>query len=1260
MSTFNIRQLEDTARDVDPDLRYMALQDFQKVLNNPKIQARNVTAFVPILFALLHDPTTEVQNQAVKSFAPLVRHISDQETAQTMERLYDEVEKAPATSKFTTSVPNMAMRCVFVDAHTRFGKPLARQVVDLLLPRLLAPQLAMSIDKIEILIDLVKALGGALLADELAYMAAALVAVAAKESGIISKRAIVAVDAALAYVPAATLQPDRQAQFYDKLVDDIVGACATSAVFFTLLQVVLALARKAAAPVLSDKTTHTVFLAIVQKLALDSLASDVDVEDLDIDVLTQANSLREDACITLAALIPCVPRDALLHTYAATIFHIVRQLVAYDPLLYHASDDDIDFDDESEVEFSDDDQIEQFEDAGDNDGLAAKLRLLALVALRQLLAFPKLLPLIYAEGLPDLVFKALGDRSDLVSNEAIAATVELIAVTCASGARSRANSDTSMTTEAPSRSPYVTLSEKYASELENQVFNNLLTAKNILRFTNTKLLLEALIVGLPASLSDQFLPRLLDSLAAFKLTLKVYPEIVKLYKVILSSYEFEALPPQLLDYIFADLTGALNDTGLYHSFISDILSVCKIIFKKVSGNDNYTGLMNSTFFPVISSKVNMRQYSSDIRQHFLSALTELIVNVEITLENLASAIEIFQESLNYEVTVNFTIENLINVCEKKPQLFHSNELCNLIVDKLNSYLGSSDTTLYVHSLTLLDCLFSKPGYEGNAEELKILSENIFDLLQETSDPILTNKAFHVLGHIVKFTGADNVYLERLLQSVVNTKLADVEDLNFNPLKYLISQILLHNKTEGRELYEAALSNLILRNFISAKIMALITTQCKLTSEVSVIEEELFAASQNPGAISVDRMVFDIQFLGCVSSEVELSRFSFEEFYSILNNNTNENCRLAASRAMGLCITRDPQRYLPTLLDSYQLSSSENDHKKNLILIAIKQVLKEEFTQTEIASFRSIWDRIVLTISEKQGSLTHKDVSELKLAGDILSRIAELDTEGDYQAKTMSLLREQQQENCNEFLIYTLVVVIKQLMSSNAKDFDVQIVENMIVYLPILNLELKLAIVSTLLTGLYNKSITFAFILNSVVLPRIYDELGAKEEFKKVIPMGPYKYVVDEGLEVRKLSYELISAMINVDNDKIQAEEVNIDQVKMFEVLLTKGLNDTENDIINLTVLNLMQLIDNDENVLKKISNQHDLIASLTKIINRKLRSKASTQESESYEDTLRSVIKLSKAINTLLINSNSLSSEWSTYYHELKNKHHLLFSAVSA
>lgn len=1269
MSTFNIRQLEDRARDVDPDLRYMALEDFQKNINDPKVQLRYVSTFIPTLFNLLSDSTTEVQNQAVKSFAPMVRHIEPAEIINVISRLYEEVNRASNTSKFTTSVPNLALRSIFNDSHSRSSKQLSRDVLDLLLPLLFASKTILTIDNIEILIDLIKNLGSTLTPAELSSMITSLVDGAYRESGIISKRSIMAIDCALQWVDSATSTNEEEIQFYDKVFADISNGYLQSRqnhsaknICLTLFQVVLVHVKKAKGNVLLESSTQSNFSYIMGNIDLAGLSEVIDVEDLDIDVLVATNLVREDALITLSSLVVCIPYEVFAINYAASVVDTVNKAIVYDPFFNQGPDGYSD-DEESVVDFSDDEEeIEQYEDGGENDGLAAKLRLQALVLLKHLIAsFPQFITTIYDEDLISLVVRAINDKNDMVSSEAIALSVLLVDRSCENDAvRSRSNSDVSMTTEGNrGKSLFFRLCDRYASQYETQIFDYLLTTKNIGRFSNTKALIESLIVGAGNSLSDSFLLNLYDRLETFKLNLKVYPDLIRLYRVILSNFELELIPVSLLTYIIGDLRKSLNDSSSYHGFIGEVLFVCRTLFELVSGNAAYEEELNKDFFASFATNVNLKQLSSDVKQNLLSTLTSFVVNLQITPGNLVSAIEIYQESLNYEVTVNFTIENLVTVCNKKPELFSSPELCGLIVAKLNAYLSSSDASLYSSSLLLLDTIFEKTNYHGDPVDLISLSANIFDLLMISNDLTLVNKGLRILGHILDHIPADGAYFENLIVNVINTKFVDVDDVDLSSIEYLISQLTKHHTLSADDLFTIGMTKLTLKNFISSKILAMIALLNNLVDKVEGAQSELIKfAHDGDLSVAIDKIIFDIHFLGCISLRITSTKITFDDFFAILNSDANEQVCLAAARALGLCITRDLDKYLPTLLNCYLASNRDERNKGSLVLVSIKQVLKEDSAQEKSGSFSFIWNSIIQVLGSREENLVHADVAELRLAGLILSQVADLDKVENYESRILQILDLNSGEVCNEFMVYTSVVIIKQLLSTTNDDFNIVLIEKMLQFLSILNLELKQAIVSTLLTGIYNKSVSLSGIINDVILPNIYEELSAKEEFKKVIPMGPYKYVVDEGLEVRKLSFELLSAIISVDTEKMENNDSVVDQVHMFEVLLVKGLNDLENDIVNLTVLNLLQLIQNDENILTKITNQHELIASLTKVISKKLRSKASTQELESYENTLRSVIKLSKVINRALTNSNGLSSEWSSFYHEIKNKHHLLFSSM--
>ncbi|OBA19736.1 hypothetical protein METBIDRAFT_79109 [Metschnikowia bicuspidata var. bicuspidata NRRL YB-4993] len=1201
MASFNMRQLEDRARDVDPDLRYMALEDFQKRLNNPQAQPlRNVAFFVPILFSLLGDSATEVQNQAVKSFAPLVRHSTDKETTQIVSNLYSEVEKTSNDSKFSTSVPTLALRSILSESHALFNPKLSRDLFEMLLPRIFAPDSVMTIDKIEILIDMIKALGSALRLAELLSIISSLISGAFVEKGIIGKRSIIAVDACLCYVKSASLNQAQQTQFYDKVVLDVVAESArhvislhSTDVFYTLFQVILAQASNCRA--VSDSSIQVIFHEVLQGLRLDQVGETVDAEDLDIDELIQINLLRENALITLAGLVPCFSIDTFTHTYASQVFEILDRFMVYDPLLYEDSDEEAFSGEDSELDFSDDEDIEQFENTGENDALAAKLRLLALVVLKKLLQHnPEIASMFLAGPLTEKLIANLADRSEIVSSEAIVALVVLIrlSVDTKRTVRSRSNSDTSMATESADHIPFSVLAREYIEPIEQKIFASLLTAKNILRFSNSKILIESLILGFSHELSEDFLIKLADSLLTFKLSLKTFPEVVKTYKALFSVYDFEDLPEKMVDYISEDLGEALLAPSNYHSVILDVLVVCEALYKKVAHIPKYNVLMNTKFFPAIADNLTNKEYSSDIRQYLLDTFSELIIHVNLSPENQKQSNIIFQQSLDYEVTVNFTIETMVKVCEQKPEIFSYSELCLASLEKLTAYLGSSNASLYISALTLLNAIFENTSFVAPADDISALKDVLFVLMNSSVDLNLIGKSFMLLGHILTRTPADGNFLLLLFTLVINTKFVDVEDANMKPLEFLITQISKHNFVGSEKLYDFGMNLLCLKNFISAKVMALICTNCRLSEKVYEIEKELTSYIHNfELQVDASRIVFDIQFLGYISTVESLKKFTFQEFLEIPKRDTKDHICLAAARAMGLSIVRNLNTHLPILLSCYQKASSEDDPNRSLYLVALKQLLKEGSWVDGVDALRNIWDSLIKVIVSKRGELSHKEVLELKLAGDVLSSITELDRDGNYQHKILTIVESLDSSAREEHIIYTVVVIMKRLVGKSTDDFEVHIIEKTMEYLAISNLELKLAIVSTLLTGIYNKSLSFSSILNSVILPAIYEELTAKVEFRKTIPMGPYKYVVDEGLEVRKLSYELISAIINLNSSKAQKVPFMVDEVKVFEVLLDKGLKDQENEIINLTVYNLMQLIQMNESVLSKISNQQELIFS---------------------------------------------------------------------
>lgn len=1252
--SFNIKALEDLARDVDPDLRYMALEDFQKNLNNPKLQVKDVATFIPVLFKLLHDPISEVQNQAIMAFAPLVRHIDDAEIVNVIGQLYSEADTSPDQSRFTTSLPNLALRSIFQNSHARFGKHLSRVTIDSLLPRIVKAE-TITLSRIEILIDLIKSLGSALVLEEILAIRSALMLCAFTETGIVSKRAIVATDVLLVHVKSACSdQLGLQQQFYNTIFTEMIvlfqknGSLVTAQrTFYALAMAVLAHVGKSRFLLLSQETVDLLFSVITEKLQLFKLEIDQGLEDLDIDLLAEENLLRDQILTTLGILIPCISYENFIDLYLPSIVAILEVFVDYDPLATQKQDD-IDTDDE-EIDFSDDDEIEQA-DLDGSDGLASKLRTLALVALGQLLANRFLvLKTILKTKLVRQAIQSIGDETDYVSNEAISVTVTILRLIALLESQSaNGNSETDQLCRL--------FVNDFVPLIETQVFDYLLTPNWILQFSYLEVLIETLISTMTSHLSANFLTTLFERLKILNISLNSHSELIGLYEVMLKTYSLEQIPDPLL--LVNDLTDSLSGQRAYSNFLSKYLQVCKLFYSKKPLTELQINAANDKFFVTIAERVNSRQFSGDVRQQLLGNLSELLIQIPITEENKRIAVETFTQSLNYEVTVSYTIECLNQICEHNSQLFDSLNLSILIIEKLSLYLGSGDSSLYGDSLILIQTIFERTKYTGDLAAIEVLCGKILEILKNSTDPHLLNKASFALGYIMELRKVDGESIDTILDSVAHIISLDTEEVQSQSLEFLAIKLSENNTLGGEELCSYVKKKLDLSQFNSAKFLAIVVKNCQLVSEVSNIENTLLLATRSNEELPIEQLIFSIHFIGCVCSESNDSKISYNDFLSIIKESPSEPVSLAAAKALGLSVFSNFDEKLPLLLECFQKFSEANDSSKTLLLVSIKQMLKQSKIESSIPALSLIWDTIVGAIANSVKDVTHSDVAVLKLVGEILSMVTLLDSSKDYQLRILQCLTSAAVQEGNDSLVYIMIVVTKLLLSDSKEAFDEKILEQVVSHLPKQNLDLKLAIVSTILTGVYNKSRTLAVLANDVILPLIFDELSAKEEFKKVIPMGPYKYVVDEGLEVRKLSYELINAMINVNDTFTQEQYVYIDRVKVIEQLLAKGLNDTENDVICLAAENLIQIIQNDHSYLTQISNLYELTQALAKVLSRNLRGKATTQETESHGDTLRAIIKLSKVINSALVSDSALTSEWSNYYNDLKTRHQLLFHAT--
>lgn len=1260
MPEINFNSLKDKALDVDPDLRFMALEDFKKYLNESTTAAstKSIESFIPLLFRLLKDTNANVQSQAVKSFAPVIRFISSESILKLLNQLYEEILKENAAGhkdykKITTSIPNMTLRSIF-NTNSKFSNRLSRDIVDSFVPKLIDH--IITIDSIELLIDLIKNLGFVFTNEEIANLLYTTMTIAFEEENIIGKRSVIAFDLLLNYLdnsqPSCNILNGLVNQISLKF-DSLAISLHSINLRFSLFSVILKSVKNYDdydGSIFSGSTIKHIFQVAVTYMKTNDLDTELDVEDYDFDLMIQENLIRENALNTINDLVNALPLE-LFDPYLNDTIKLIQTFISYDPLNFENDYNEIDLDEDSEIEFSDDE-----DDINNNDDYESdcswKLRNKSAILTSTITnRYPTTLPLIYSDLIP-CITDAMNDRNDIVSNDSIKTLITIINCTSSgnevssnSGKLGRSGSDVSMTVE---NSPIIQLFTNVTPILETKIFSNLLVSKKINRFPIFLKLIESLIT-VNYQLSSDFLNKIFNAIKTLNLKTSGNMEYLSLYKTIFLNNEISEISNDFVNYILSDLSKSIDNKTSYHNIIMESLNISIIIFENFKRIDKLN-IFESQIHNLFNSIIKIchdKQYSSELRQKSILALAELNVNIELNEDSFIKTTDILKESLNYEVTVKITIESLIKIfsknCKNYWRYLKEADFVNFLIAKLIAFISSTDDSLYYISLRLLD-IITKIQHIDNLEEDQAnrLLSLLVSFSESTNDYTQLYLLFNIMGRVLPNCDTNDKLLQGLIK-IMNTKLTDVDDFDLTSFEFLIQQ--LSRKMSNENLSELFMTNLNLKLFINAKTLSIIALENDLQGKIDEAEVELNNYIDNDISISNDKLLFDIQFLGSISSQKELRLITLNSFLRLLKN-LNESIRLASSRSIGLLIIKDITKDLPLLLDNYE----KNEDERDLNLISMKQLLKNDDLNNSI--LLEIWNRIWDTISRYDEKII-SSTSELRLSGDVLSRMCLLNNE------YISKLIEKVDSVSNESIIYTIIVILKQLMhklDSNNDILSTLLLQNL-KFLTLSNIEIKQALIGTLLTGLHNKPELLLPNLPNRVLPLIYDELSAKDEFKKIIPMGPYKYVIDEGLEIRKLCYELLYTIILFEDSLLKANNINVYDIGVN--IVNKGLTDSETDIVILSSINLVNLVNKDFHFL--IYNNEllpKLIDVLKLNLNKKLKSKASTQETETFEESLRSVVKLSKVINNSLVINNYNNNDWNLFYTEMKTNFILTFNSV--
>lgn len=401
-----LKEITEKSKDVDPDLRFMAVNDLNKLLVENKSIINNVNHYsgriIQLLLNALTDVNSDVQSQALKCFAPLTPALDDNELSSALISLNQQVT---ASTSITTSVFTMAILEILKNInlkHSATGQEIAAKLI-LWNSDEVSIEINNNLDSIETITELIKNIGSTLTRAQKGFLCEALVRAIYGAQNIISKRSITALGSLVSSLDGDSFN------FLFGLIrakrdGDSEKTLATLLTFTSIAKSNISVLE----PFIED-----IFNFTVKHLALIpfDLEEDEDGNELDYDFdedQQKADDIRYEALRLISSLLPI---GESLNSYLPAILNLVKDFLMYNPYT-NTNDGDDDFEDFDD-EFDDDD-YDELDDGSDDSSW--KLRKQSSDLISDLVTnFPLVVGQIYNSTIFNSLLATIADSTEAVT-----------------------------------------------------------------------------------------------------------------------------------------------------------------------------------------------------------------------------------------------------------------------------------------------------------------------------------------------------------------------------------------------------------------------------------------------------------------------------------------------------------------------------------------------------------------------------------------------------------------------------------------------------------------------------------------------------------------------------------------------------------------------------------------------------------------------------------------------------------------------------
>ncbi|KAI8024192.1 Cullin-associated NEDD8-dissociated protein 1 [Camellia lanceoleosa] len=1147
----------------DKDYRYMATSDLLNELNKEgfKLDADLEMKLSNIVLQQLDDAAGDVSGLAVKCLAPLVKKVREQQVVEMTNKLCDKLLNGKDQHR---DIASIALKTIISEVPS---SSVAQSILVSISPQLIkgvtGPGMSTEIkcECLDILCDILHKYGNLMASDHELILGALLPLLSSNQASV--RKKTVSCIASL----ASSLSDDLLAKATVEVVRLLKNKGTKPEMTRTNIQMIGALSRAVGyrfGPHLGD--TVPVLIKYCTS------ASENDEE------------LREYGFQALESFLLRCPRD--ISSYCDAILHLTLEYLSYDPNFTDNMEEDTD--DESHEEEEDDESANEYTDDED---ISWKVRRAAAKCLDALIVSrPELLSKLYDEACPKLIDR-FKEREENVKMDVFNTFIELLR-------RRKCH-----------KSPRWLLKQEVPKIVRS--ITKQLREKSIKTKVGAFSVLKELVVVLPDCLADHIgslIPGIEKALCDKSATSNLKIEALVFTRLVLASHSPSVFHP----YIKALSSPVLSAVGeRYYKVTAEALRGYGFDFKPYV----------HPIYNAIMSRLTNQDQDQEVKECAISCMGLVVSTFGDNLRaELPACLPVLVDRMGNEITRLTAVKAFAVIAASSLRIDLSCVLEHVIAE-LTAFLRKANRALRQATLGTLNSLIVAYGDKIGSAAYEVIIVELSTLISDT-DLHMTALALELCCTLM----ADK-------RSIPNVGLTVRNKVLPQALTLIRSSLLQGQALSALQSFFAALVYSANTSF-DALLDSLLSTAKPSPQSGGVAKQALFSIAQcvavlclaigDPKCSDTVKMLTDIlkddsstnsakQHLALLclgeigrrkdlSSHAHIENIVIESFQSPF-----EEIKSAASYALGNIAVGNLSKYLPFILDQI-----DNQQKKQYLLLhSLKEVIVRQ--SVDKAEFQDSSVEKILNLLFNHCESEEEGVRNV--VAECLGKIALIEP-----AKLIPALKDRTNSQA-AFTRATVVIAVKYSIVERPEKIDEIIYPEISSFLTLIkdhDRHVRRAAVLALSTAAHNKPNLIKGLLPEL-LPLLYDQTIVKKELIRTVDLGPFKHIVDDGLELRKAAFECVDTLLDSCLDQVNPSSFIVPYLK-------SGLDD-HYDVKMPCHLILSKLADKCPSAVLAVLDS--LVDPLQKTINFRPKQDAVKQEVDRNEDMIRSALRAIASLNRI-------------------------------